>query len=158
MALPEILARLKVDVQAASGVTAKTVHIGRRYVTERADFEKLHSDGTRIHAWYLYRSATEEEQEGSAGLVLRKHTLVCDGYYALLDPAKGTSMTTEVNFDAVIDAIMTSLRDDRTLNGTVQDSDLPRVDFDNNWRQIAGVTLHRAVITIENAEERILTT
>jgi len=157
MALPEILARLKVDVQAASGVTAKTVHIGRRYVTERADFEKLHSDGTRIHAWYLYRSETEEEQTGTSGLIERHHTLVCDGYYALLDPAKGTSMTTEVSFDAVIDAVMASVRGDRTLNSTVQNSNLPRVDSDDNWRQIAGVTLHRAVITIEDAVERVLT-
>ena len=156
MALPAILARLKVRVEAAAGVSASTVHIGRRYVTERADFENLHSDGTRIHAWYLFRSETDETQEGSQGLVLRNHTLVCDGYYALLDPEKGTSMTSEAAFDVIIDAVMTTLRDDRTLNATVENADLPHLEV-SEWRQIGGFTCHRAQITIENANERVLT-
>ena len=155
MALPAILDRLRTNVAASTGVSSKTVHKGRRYLAERADFERLHSDGTRIHAWYCYRAETEEEQVGTSGLVIRTHTLICDGYYTLLDPEAGTTMTSEEEFDTIIDAVCTTLRDDRTLNSTVQNSSLPAVQV-SEWRQIGGFTCHRAIISID-AVERVLT-
>ena len=149
MALADILTRIRADVAGAAGVAAAQAHLGIRWADDEATFRSLFRDAgnNRLHGWMVTRRATDEEIEGLQNLTRRHHRIEIAGLYSVDDSGAGTSMPSEVEFDAVIEAVMTALRTDITLNGEAENSGPPDL-LDSGHRVVRGVLVHYCTIEL----------
>lgn len=126
MSLGSILARIKTDIGAVTGIAAANVHLGQRlWLPEIVVSSGQDPAATvpRVHLWMVCPS-TSDEQPHSTSSRLRSHRIVIRAWYQALDPtmvpdavAVGTSMTTELTFRALVEAVCTKLRNDAHMNG-----------------------------------------
>ena len=155
MALADILTRIRSQVAGAAGVSAAQAHIGVRWADDESTFRALFRDAgnNRLHGWMVTRRSTDEEIEGLRNLTRRHHRFEIIGLYSVDDSGAGTTMPSESEFNLVVEAVMTALRTDITLDGAAENSGPPDlVAFEH--RVVRGVLCHYATIELE-ATERV---
>jgi hypothetical protein len=153
VALADILARVRSQVAGAAGVSAAQCHLGIRWADDEATFRALFRDAgnSRLHGWMVTRRSTDEEIEGLRNLTRRHHRIEVVGLYSVDDSGAGTTMPSESEFTTVVEAVMTALRTDITLNGTAENSGPPDLlAFEH--RVVRGVLCHYATIELEATE------
>jgi len=153
VALADILARVRSQVAGAAGVSAAQCHLGIRWADDEATFRALFRDAgnSRLHGWMVTRRSTDEEIGGLRNLTRRHHRIEVVGLYSVDDSGAGTTMPSESEFTTVVEAVMTALRTDITLNGTAENSGPPDLlAFEH--RVVRGVLCHYATIELEATE------
>lgn len=126
MSLSTILANVRTQLATAIG-GAVIIHDGIRHAPDDATFRALFRDtaNSRLNAWMVTHSATDEEFDGLNSLSIRTHEIVCVGLYALDDPGAGTSMTSEIAFRAQVESVAAQLRQNYTLGGQAMNASPP---------------------------------
>lgn len=99
------------------------VHNRERYIREEAKFSALYlytpAGGVKqLRGWWLRRTATQERSLG-VGRNLEIHTWAMRGYMSLNDEEE-----TELEFDALVEALRDKVRLDPTLGGICEQSPL----------------------------------
>lgn len=128
------------------------VHTYERYVREEAKFRALYlytpSSGVeQLRGWWLRRTATQEVTLG-IGRNMEVHTWRIRGYMALND-----FEASEMEFDALIEAMRDAVRADPTLGGVCEQSPLGDGEASDGLQVVesapvlfCGVLCHSAVL------------
>lgn len=157
MALADILTWVRGEVAAATGTTAAQVHDGIRWAKSEAEFRSLFRVAAtgRVHGWMVtWDGADEEYRTGSVtNLSRRTHSIRCVGVYALDDPGSGTTMTSELAFRVVVEAVCDRLRGKFDAGGNAEQVSAPEVAIFEP-RTIRGVLVHYTEIVFEVVERK----
>jgi len=111
MAYADILARLKTDVEAVSGI-GKVYDYRRLVKKDQVRSERFVDSTGKFHFWEISR----EDGAGSSDyntLVVKRDLWSIEGWYALDDSAES-----EKTFQAVVNDVVDALNQDRLLNDT----------------------------------------
>lgn len=149
------VAAIRAAIKAAMLTVPKlgVVHDYERYHTSEAKFKELFVadiDGAEtLRGWWLRRSGTAERSLG-IGRNVEINTWTIRGYMGLNDAA-----ATELQLEALVEALRDKLRDDPTLGGVCQQSPLTdsgNVDglqvLDMSPVLFCGVLCHAAVLQL----------
>lgn len=130
------------------------VHNRERYIREENKFVSLYhytpAGGVKqVRGWWLRRTATMERTLG-VGRNMEVHTWSVRGYMSLNDED-----ATEIEFDALIEAMRDKVREDPTLGGVCQQSPLNDGDntdglqlVDSSPVLFCGVLCHSALLQL----------
>lgn len=130
------------------------VHAHERYAREEAKFRDRFlftpTGGTeQLRGWWLRRTATRESSP-SVGRTVNVHTWQLRGYMSLNDEA-----ATELEFDALVEALRDALRADPNVGGFAEQGPLADGDntdgpqlLDTGPVLFCGVLCHSAVIEL----------
>ena len=124
--IASVLARIKTDIQAVSGIDSSLVHLGQRlWLPEQliAWGQDPAATVPQIHVWMVC-PGTVEETPYSTSSRMRQYRVTIKAWYQARDPATdsdavavGTSMTSELVFLNLVEAVCDQLRNDAHLTG-----------------------------------------
>lgn len=93
-----------------------TVHTYERYAANLATLKALYLTGTRLLGWHIRLQRTQRSSE-MRGRVAIVHTWLVRGFMSMDD-----ADTTELTFDALVEALQNAFAADETLGGVVSQS------------------------------------
>ncbi|HSV78904.1 MAG TPA: hypothetical protein VLK85_06815 [Ramlibacter sp.] len=149
--LAEIRAAIVAKHQAVPNVGV--VHDRERYTREETKFRELFvttpaGADKQVRGWWWRRVATRETTV-STGTVMNVHTWECRGYMALAD-----AESSELAFDALIEAFRDAVRADPTLGGVCEQNAMEGEEdgvqvMDAGPVLFCGVLCHSAVLQLK---------
>lgn len=114
MALATILDTLRTLMLAIPGMSPK-VYTYEPWAAQASEVSALFRTGLHIHAWTMTRESTEETRLATGRENERRHTIVIRGYYGLAQSGESA-----ITFQALIETVCTTLRNQPTLSGTAE--------------------------------------
>lgn len=131
------------------------VHAQEVYGRSQAEFEALYAwergDGTtQLRGWFVRRLRVAERQPGN-GRWINAHSWTVRGFMAL-----DTANDSELEFDALIEAVRRAYRADQTLGGVAEPGPLDQLSgfqlTDASPVALAGVLCHSATLALTTYE------
>jgi hypothetical protein len=131
-------------LETVSGIGA--VHAYERSSRSLAEYFALMTSGGKVNGWMIHRLSTDSQREVYP-LIERYHTYRISAIYELDDVN-----TSEVTFQAILDAIFEVFKSRNTLNGQALDSEPVSIDS-VDMEEFGGRLFHTAALTL-TARER----
>jgi hypothetical protein len=111
MALKDIKARIATQMKTVAGVT--NVFTYRRYLADESAMTQLISADGHLHFWQIYRELSVlTDNSINQNFTDQVDTLVIEGFYGVKD-----ADDSEEAFDAIIDALLQAINNDRRAGG-----------------------------------------